>query len=208
MGWWRTSSRPLSARTASLRSKRPRRKHQPQASPAARVVGLPKGDGRPQRSPPAARSRSSRAALRTPSRDALGREMYQLAAAVPSLGAVPRVVAPDGDGTVTIGRRAMRLLLALDGCTTVAEHATQPGLVTTLRELAELTHLGLVTTAPNTSGQRPVGGTATSTGAPATMVSAGPDQDPVTHSTTDNAINADRPAATPNGRAFWRRGLG
>jgi hypothetical protein len=83
---------------------------------------------------------------------ALGREVAELASVVPSLGAVPRVVDSTEAGQVTLGRGALRLLLVLDGRRTVAEHARDRNLLTTLRELAELTRLGLVTTEPVRNG--------------------------------------------------------
>jgi hypothetical protein len=77
---------------------------------------------------------------------ALGLEVAQLARVVPSLGAVPRILESGDDGEVTLGRSALRLLLALDGRRTVAEHARERSLLMTLRELAELAQLGLITT--------------------------------------------------------------
>jgi hypothetical protein len=136
--------------------------------------------------------------------DALEREVEQLAAAVPSLGAVPRVVEPEGDGDVTIGRRAMRLLLALDERSTVAEHAMDRGLVTTLRELAELTRLGLVTTAQPASSQLDVNEIEA---ASVRMVAAGADHGLVAESPAYDELSSERPAAARNGRTFWRRGL-
>jgi len=138
--------------------------------------------------------------------DALEREVEQLAAAVPSLGAVPRVVEPEGDGDVTIGRRAMRLLLALDERSTVAEHAMERGLVTTLRELAELTYLGLVTTDPPASSQIELSGIGAPSAAPGRKVAAGPDHG-LAGNPTDHSLGAERSAAARNGRTFWRRGL-
>jgi hypothetical protein len=78
----------------------------------------------------------------------IGREAAQLMATVPSLGAIPHILqsnAADGeDGPITMGRRSLRLLLALDGRRNVASLAKERGVLRTLRELAELTELGLV----------------------------------------------------------------
>ena len=74
-------------------------------------------------------------------------EAARLWAAVPSLEAVPRVRHGDdrvAAGEITLRRRILSLLLALDGRRSVAALAQERGLVPALRGLAELAELGLV----------------------------------------------------------------
>jgi hypothetical protein len=138
--------------------------------------------------------------------DALELEVEQLAAAVPSLDAVPRVEVPEGDGEVTIRGRALRLLLALNERRTVAELALERGLVATLRELAELTQLGLVTTTPPSSRQLAVGGIGAFDASPATARGAATEHGEVAASPAGHTLAAEQPAAARDGRPFWRRG--
>src|SRR5689334_12908213 len=77
--------------------------------------------------------------------DSLEAEIEPLARFVTSMSAIPCRSVAGNDGELTVGRGALRLLLALDGQRTLAEHATERGLLITLREIAELAHLGLVT---------------------------------------------------------------
>jgi hypothetical protein len=80
--------------------------------------------------------------------ETIARESDRLMAAVPSLSAVPYVLetseADGEEGEITLGQRALRLLLALDGRRNVALLARERGMLHTLRELAELTQLGLI----------------------------------------------------------------
>ena len=160
--------------------------------------------------------------------EALAREVARLAAAVPSLGAVPRVSEATGDGEVTLSRGALRLLLALDGRRPVAEHARERGLVVTLRELAELRHLGLVAAEQPVTGSSE-GGEAAAAGAVAeAAVPPVADHAQTAASPTGRRVGTDLqaraaeqrrgarpdaisvpaaepPAAATNGRRFWRR---
>jgi len=124
---------------------------------------------------------------------ALVQEIEDLARVVPSLGAVPRVVESAEDGEVTLGRSALRLLLALDGRRTVAEHARDRSLLMTLRELAELAELGLVTTAPPATVSNAAQVSAR-TAAPAAAVVVG-------SVTTAEPSAAEAPADEPQERA-------
>ena len=124
---------------------------------------------------------------------ALVQEIDDLARVVPSLGAVPRVVESAEDGEVTLGRSALRLLLALDGRRTVAEHARDRSLLMTLRELAELAELGLVTTAPPATVSNAAQVSAR-TAAPAAAVVVG-------SVTTAEPSAAEAPADEPQERA-------
>jgi hypothetical protein len=136
--------------------------------------------------------------------DALEHEVQQVAAAVPSLGAVPRVVEPEGEGHVSVGRAALRLLLALDERSTVAEHATERGLVTTLRAFAELTHLELVTMAQPASQLEAAELETTDISLVAAIAGGGQ----MAASPAGHKLGAEQPAvAARNGRTFWRRGL-
>lgn len=77
--------------------------------------------------------------------DSLDAEIGQLGNLVTSLSAVPAhtEVIPDREFALT--RTSISLLLAVDGRRTVADHARERGLLATLRELAVLLQLGLVT---------------------------------------------------------------
>lgn len=163
--------------------------------------------------------------------EALGREVARLALIVPSLAAVPRSVDATDDGEVTLGRRTLRLLLALDGRRTVAEYAKQRGVLATLRELAELTQLGLVTNDPTMAAADPNGAVAAEPAAVAdpSPASAG-DHGQADGSPPARRLSADlqaraaeqrrrapepdpktarpaeppQPAVSSNGRRFWR----
>jgi hypothetical protein len=77
--------------------------------------------------------------------DSLAAEIEPLAQFVTSMSAIPSRSLSADDGEITLGRGALRLLMALDGQRTLADHATERGLLITLREIADLAHLGLVT---------------------------------------------------------------
>jgi hypothetical protein len=77
--------------------------------------------------------------------DELQREAGVLAAAIPSLSAVPHVVV-DESGTedeIGLDRDTLRLLMHIDGRRSVAELARERGLLRTLKQLARLSQLKL-----------------------------------------------------------------
>ena len=76
----------------------------------------------------------------------LAEERAELARLLPSSMLVPRVTDDDADqnGELVLSRRALRLLLAIDGRRRVADLAAERGLVPTMRQLAELANLGLI----------------------------------------------------------------
>jgi hypothetical protein len=76
--------------------------------------------------------------------ETLDEEVQQLANVVTSLSAVPGHSESIPDGEITLTRSSLALLLAVDGRRTVADHARDRGLLATLRDLAELIQLGLV----------------------------------------------------------------
>ena len=76
--------------------------------------------------------------------DTLDAEVEQLADLASSLSALPSQVESIPDGEITLTRSSLALLLAIDGCRTVADHARERGLLATLRQLSELIRLGLV----------------------------------------------------------------
>jgi hypothetical protein len=76
---------------------------------------------------------------------AFARERSRLSAAVPSLGAVPRVAkAPGTGGEVVLDGAAIETLLAVNGERSIAEIASDQGLVQTARELTKLLDNGLI----------------------------------------------------------------
>ncbi|MBV9323604.1 MAG: DUF4388 domain-containing protein [Chloroflexi bacterium] len=77
--------------------------------------------------------------------DTLHGEIQQLGDVVTSLSAVPGHAESIPDGEFALTRSSLALLLAVDGRRTVADHAREHGLLATLRELATLIQLGLVT---------------------------------------------------------------
>lgn len=76
--------------------------------------------------------------------DTLDREVQQLGEVVPSLSAVPARIESISDGEITLTRSALTLLFAVDGHSSVADHARKHGLLSTLRAITELIQLGLV----------------------------------------------------------------
>jgi hypothetical protein len=80
--------------------------------------------------------------------DGLATKYAPLNARIPSLAAVPRVVAPhDQPGltsTVTLERSQLAILLGVDGRRNVGEIAAQRGLIETVSALAALIDLGLI----------------------------------------------------------------
>lgn len=83
--------------------------------------------------------------------DTLEREVQQLGEVVPALSAVPARTESASDGEITLTRSSLALLLAVDGRSSVADHAQKRGLLSTMRAMTELIQLGLVgiqTTAP------------------------------------------------------------
>jgi Domain of unknown function (DUF4388) len=77
--------------------------------------------------------------------DDLQREAAVLAAAIPSLSAVPHLVV-DESGTedeIGLDRDTLRLLMQIDGRRSVAELARERGLLRTLKQLARLSQLKL-----------------------------------------------------------------
>jgi uncharacterized protein DUF4388 len=141
--------------------------------------------------------------------DQLDREQAMLAAAIPSLSAVPRVVVDEADGQDEIGldRDTLRLLLVIDGNRSVAALARERGLLRTLKQLARLVQLHLVRVeAPNgpTGYAAPVGGHVQPAHMPPGISEARPpDTD------ADAEQNADRPGGRPPGTwSRWHRGGG
>jgi hypothetical protein len=126
--------------------------------------------------------------------DALDGEVRQLSDVVTSLSAVPGHAESNPDGEVTLTRSSLALLLAVDGRRSVAEHAHERGLLATLRELAELIQLGLVSVqapTPEThASPAPVRGTTTR---------AAPSRP------TATARSADAETATSQRADFWHR---
>jgi hypothetical protein len=126
--------------------------------------------------------------------DSLDAELQQLADVVTSLSSVPGHSESIPDGDITLTRSSLALLLALDGRRTVSDHARQRGLLATLRELAELIQLGVVSlqTAPPEIG----------------TVSAQPRGTP-TRSFVDrkssNVTTTETPTVVHPRASFWRR---
>jgi hypothetical protein len=76
----------------------------------------------------------------------LHREQAELAAAIPSLSAVPTLVVDESGGTdeeIGLDRDTLRLLMYIDGRRSVAELARERGLLRTLKQLARLSQLKL-----------------------------------------------------------------
>lgn len=127
--------------------------------------------------------------------DTLDREVHQLGDVVSSFSAVPRHSESIPEGEVTLTRSSLALLLAVDGRRSVAEHAHERGLLATLRAMAELIQLGLV------SIQSP---------APAAEVSASQVPETTTNRSFRARVNSNPPptdAATLASQRvnFWRR---
>ena len=93
--------------------------------------------------------------------DAFAQERTRLAAAAPSLHAVPRVAnAPGSDGEVVLDKASIETLLAVNGERTIEEIACTHGVVQTARELARLLENGLISiesAAPETPTAAPNG---------------------------------------------------
>ena len=121
--------------------------------------------------------------------DQLTRERATLAAAVPSLTAVPRAVVDDSSeqDELALDRDTLRLLLALDGRQTVTQLAQERGLMRTLKQLAKLVELGLARLDVPTAVGATVVEDATRVAAPAEAVDAGQDA---------NARSSVRPGST------------
>jgi Domain of unknown function (DUF4388) len=82
--------------------------------------------------------------------DELHREQSVLAAAIPSLAAVPMLVV-DESGTedeIGLDRDTLRLLMQIDGRRTVADLARERGLLRTLKQLTRLAQLNLTRIEP------------------------------------------------------------
>jgi hypothetical protein len=82
--------------------------------------------------------------------DELHREQSVLAAAIPSLSAVPTVLV-DESGTedeIGLDRDTLRLLMQIDGRRSVADLARERGLMRTLKQLARLSQLKLARIEP------------------------------------------------------------
>jgi hypothetical protein len=77
--------------------------------------------------------------------DELHREQSVLAAAIPSLAAVPTLVVEESGTEDEIGldRDTLRLLMQIDGRRTVADLARERGLLRTLKQLTRLSQLNL-----------------------------------------------------------------
>ena len=79
--------------------------------------------------------------------EALAEDSSRFARVVPSLAAVPRQAIADtdeADGTVSLSREALRLLLTCTGRASVADLAERYGLLATLKQLAQLVELELI----------------------------------------------------------------
>ena len=80
--------------------------------------------------------------------DGLATKYARLNTRIPSLAAVPQVVAPDDQAgltsTLTLERRQLAILLGVDGRRTVGEIAAHRGLIETVSALAALIDLGLI----------------------------------------------------------------
>jgi hypothetical protein len=77
--------------------------------------------------------------------DQLQKERAKLAAAIPSLTAVPRAAVDDSadQDELALDRDTLRLLISLDGRQTVTQLAQERGLMRTLKQLARLVELNL-----------------------------------------------------------------
>jgi hypothetical protein len=138
--------------------------------------------------------------------DELAAEVAHLTTLVPSLGAVPRVIELErtDSGQVSLSRNALRLLVAIDGRHSVAEHIRVRGVLTTLRELAELTQLGLVTADLPANGTVPSRDTAdagSQTDAAGSPVASG-DQVDDRLASRRSSIDAQAAAAAPRRHAL------
>ena len=151
----------------------------------------------------------------------LAHEQARLAAAIPSLSALPRVAVEvlDGEDELRLDRDTLRLLLALDGRRSVADLARERGLLRTLKQLARLAQLHLariepshaVTTPPSTPVSGGLGEWRRAA-ARAAEESARPEPRPAPQEQpAQTEEEADRSAPTPSSRpgstwSRWHRG--
>jgi hypothetical protein len=142
----------------------------------------------------------------------LEHEQAMLAAAIPSLSYVPRVVVDEADSADEIGldRDTLRLLLAIDGRRSVAELARERGLLRTLKQLARLVQLRLARVEPAKGAAGGPGRTASSVAEPLSglrQARSADTPDAAAPTGDSDAQEAERQASRPGSTwSRWRGG--